>query len=304
MAEKPAPGGHKKQTSIIRRFNLALVLIYFASLGLTAPAVYFATRHQVYAQANEDLRLLVDVVQSIQGYVATDLRPHFLKQGIFYSPAISGIVATSRIAGHLQKRQPQYYVKSASDNPLNPTNGANALEASLLERFRQGLVSGEVTEEGLIQGRPYLVAAAPKMSKKGCLRCHGDPGKAPPDVTQGYGTESGYNYRLGAVVGLSVVGVPLADVNGLALERSLTVMAAVTILFALLFAIVNTMVRRLILSPLVDITKTAKAVSEGHVNRRVSTATGRRDEIADLARSFEMLRRSLVTAMKRLQQKG
>ena len=98
-------------------------------------------------------------------------------------------------------------------------------------------------------------------------------------------------------------GVPLADVNGLALERSLTVMGAVTIVFALVFGIVNRMVRRLILSPLVNITETARAVSEGHVDRRVTVSTKRRDEIADLAHSVEMLRRSLVTAMKRMQQK-
>ncbi len=304
MAENPHPGEQEKQTSLIRRFNLALVAIYFVTLGLIAPAVYYATRHQVYEQADHELRLLVDVVRSIQGYVATDLRPHFMKEGIFYSPAISGIVATARIAGQLRQRQPQYYIKTPSDNPLNPANTANALEASLLKRYRQGRVSGEVTEEGLIQGRSYLVAAAPKMSKKGCLRCHGDPAKAPADVVQGYGTKSGYDYKVGDVVGVSVVGVPLADVNGLALQRSLTVMAAVTILFALVFTIVNTMVRRLILSPLVDITETARAVSEGHVDRRVTVGTGRRDEIADLAHSFEMLRRSLVTAMKRMQRKG
>ena len=304
MTEHSPPGEHRKPTSIIRRFNLALVLIYFVSLGLIAPAVYYVTRHQVYKQADEELRLLVDVVRSIQGYVATDLRPHFLKEGIFYSPAISGIVATSRIADQLRQRQPQYYVKSSSDNPLNRANSANALETSLLERYRKGVVSGEVTEEGLIRGRPYLVAAAPKKSKKGCLRCHGDPDKAPADVIQGYGTDSGYHYKVGDVVGVSMVGVPLADVNKLALERSLTVMAAVTVLFALLFAIVNTMVRRLILSPLVEITKTAKAVSEGDVNRQVSADIRRRDEIAELAHSFEMLRRSLVTAMKRMQQKG
>ena len=303
MAEQPTSGNHETQTSLLRRFNLALVVIYFACLGLIAPAVYYATRHQVYEQADEELRLLVDVVRSIQGYVATDLRPHFMKEGIFYSPAISGIVATSRIADQLRKRQPQYYIKNPSDNPLNPANAANALEASLLKRFRQGVLSGEVTEEGMLQGRPYLVAAAPKVSKKGCLRCHGDPRKAPADVIQGYGSESGYNYKVGDVVGVSIVGVPLADVNGLALERSLTVMGAVTIVFALVFGIVNTMVRRLILSPLVDITETAKAVSEGHVDRRVTVSTKRRDEIADLAHSFEMLRRSLVTAIKRMQQK-
>ncbi len=182
MTEKPPSGGHEKRTSLIRRFNLALALIYLACVGLVAPAAYYGTRHQVYKQADEELRLLVDVVRSVQGYVATDLRPHFLKKGIFYSPAISGIVATSRVAGQLRKLQPQYYIKTPSDNPLNPANRANPLEASLLERFRQGHLSGEVTEEGLIRGRPYLVAAAPKMSKKGCLRCHGDPAKAPADV--------------------------------------------------------------------------------------------------------------------------
>ena len=40
------------------------------------------------------------------------------------------------------------------------------------------------------------------------------------------------------------------------------------------------------------------------MNRRVTADTERRDEIAELARAFEMMRRSLVTAMKRLQQKG
>ena len=40
------------------------------------------------------------------------------------------------------------------------------------------------------------------------------------------------------------------------------------------------------------------------MNRRVTANTERQDEIADLARSFEMMRRSLVTAMKRMQQKG
>lgn len=56
--------------------------------------------------------------------------------------------------------------------------------------------------------------------------------------------------------------------------------------------------------PLVDFTEAARAVSEAHVDRRVAVKTSRRDEIADLARSFEMLRRSLVTAMKRMQRKG
>jgi len=300
MADQQNSGGEGRRTSLIGRFNWALIWIYLASLLIIAPAVYYFTRHQVYTQAHEDLTLLVDVVKSIQGYVATDLRPHFMKERIYYSPAISGIVATARIAANLERLQPQYYIKNASDNPLNPRNNSNSLEAALLERFRAQPDVGQVIEEGMIKGRAYLVAAAPKMSKKGCLRCHGEPERAPNDVVNTYGTFSGYHYKVGDVVGVSVVGVPIENVNALALKRSTAVIAAVTVLFALLFVVVNLFVRRLILKPITEITETARAVSAGDVSRQVTSQ--RQDEVGDLAHSFEMMRRSLVTAMKHMRQ--
>ena len=289
--------------SLAKRFNGSLIILYLVSIAVATPSVYFFTKKQVYDRAGEDLVLLVDVVKSIQGYVANDLRPHMMKQGIFYSPAFSGIVATSRIAGHLKGMQPQYLIRNASDNPLNPENSAQGFEVELLERFRDDPDLKSLNEEGRIDGRAYLVSAAPKISnKKGCLRCHGKPEKAPDDVTATYGTGSGYGYRMGDVVGVSLVGVPLADVQALALKRSLIVIGGLTLLFALLFGVVNALVKRLIITPINDITEVAKAVSKGDINREI-TAVARNDEIGDLGHAFELMRRSLLTAMKRMRKK-
>jgi nitrogen fixation/metabolism regulation signal transduction histidine kinase len=98
---------------------------------------------------------------------------------------------------------------------------------------------------------------------------------------------------------VSLVGVPLADVENLTMQRSLFVIGAITLIFALLFVIVNLLVRRLILVPVVEITEVAKAVSKGDIHRAI-TVDKHNDEIAELTNAFELMRRSLLTAMKRM----
>ncbi len=285
--------------SLAKRFNRSLIVVYVFTILITTPIVYFVTKQQVYAQAEQDLVLLVDVVKSIQNFVAKDLRPHFMKEQIYYSPSFSGIVATARIAQHLKQKQPQYYISNVSDNPLNQNSKAQGLEQDLLDQFRRNRDKKILNTQGEINGQTYLVSSAPKVSKKGCLRCHGAPELAPEDVTATFGTKSGYGYRIGEVVGVSVVGVPLGDVQSLAIKHSLIVISGITLLFSILFIVVNLLVRRLILEPITEITTVAKAVSHGDIGRRVDVQD-RKDEIADLANAFELMRRSLVSAMKRM----
>jgi protein-histidine pros-kinase len=284
---------------IARQFNLILLALYLVSVALAAPTIYYVTRDQVYNQADTELALLVDMVRSIQGYVAKDLRPHLVANDMFYSPGFSGIVATSLIAENFKKRQPQYYIKNSSDNPLNPVNGTNRLERNLLQRYRAQPDLGNITEIGSIDGQSFLVSSAPKVSKRGCLLCHGDPDAAPDEITTRYGRGLGYNYNVGDVVGVSVVGVPLENVNAIALQRSLMVIGILTGLFALIFVSINMLVRRYLISPILQITEVAHAVRKGDSSRTIDIK--RNDEIGDLARSVELLRRSFMQAIKRLQ---
>lgn len=284
--------------SVVRRFNLALFTLYLLCVALAAPVIYLVTERQVNAQADRELKLLVDMVRSIQGYVADHVRPFLVEKGLYFSPGFSGIVATSLVADKFEALQPAYYIKNASDNPLNPANSPKPLEQALLTRFRGDRSLGELTETGLIDGRAMLVSAAPKASAKGCMLCHGDPAKAPKEIRSRYGETYGYYYREGDVVGVSLVGVPLDDVQAVALERSLMAVGFLTGLFTLIFLSINILVRRTLVAPMLQIAEAAKEISQGRMDRPVELA--RNDEVGDLAHSIELLRRSFVQAMKRL----
>jgi HAMP domain-containing protein len=276
--------------------------MYVFIILVSIPFTYILTKQQVYALAQEDLVLMVDVVKSIRNYVATDLRPHFMERKIYYSPSFSGIVATSRIAKYLKQKQPKYYISNVSDNPLNPENEAKGIEKELLNEFRSNRNIKVINTEGKVNGQSYLVSSAPMVSKAGCLRCHGEPEAAPADVKENYSSESGFGYQNEEVVGVSVVGVPLEGVQSLTIKRSFVTIGVITLFFTLLYFVLNKLVKRLVLKPVSEITTVAVAVSHGDISREV-VVKDRTDEIAKLANSFELMRRSLVAAMKRMKRK-
>lgn len=292
----------RRRGSISRRFNLSILGVYLVSMLISAPSIYFYTRYEVYEQANVQLGLLVDVVKSIKGYVSKDLRPYFLEEGLFHNAGLSGIVAVSRVAQNLKDAQQSYSIRNVSDNPLNPKNSPQALERDLLYRFRSDGELGEVRVEGVIDGQRMLVRSVPITSKQGCLRCHGAPDSVPVEVIAEYGRSSGFNYRVGDVVGLELVGVPIANIDALAMQRSLIAVGLLTLLFALVFVAINLLVKRYLISPLLQITETAQAVAKGHLDQPLTL--DRNDEIGDLARSVELLRRSFAQLMKRMRKGG
>jgi methyl-accepting chemotaxis protein len=127
--------------------------------------------------------------------------------------------------------------------------------------------------------------------------CHGDPKKAPMPVTSKYGMTSGYNYQPDSVVGTIGVGVPLADVNTLVMQRGLVVVGIITVIFSLIFIIINALVKKTILSPITSITEAAIVLSKGDLDREINIKQDG-SEIGELANSFELLRRSLKWTME------
>jgi len=290
--------GSEKRGSIVRRFHWALFILYLVAVGISAPTIYIVTSQQVHARAERELAALVDMVQSIQEYVAQDLRPFFLEHGLFYSPGFSGIVATSRIAGNFKKLQPAYYIKNASDNPLNPANTPEPVEMELLNRFRLDRELDHWTQVGIVGENRLLISASPKVSKKGCLQCHGARENVPKEISDQFPGFLGYNYKPDAVVGVSVVGVPIEDVKEIALQRTGVVLGLLTVLFAIAFFAINMIVKRSVLNPIIQITEVAHAISRGKLETPIEMA--RNDEIGDLGRSVELVRRSFDKVMQRM----
>jgi HAMP domain-containing protein len=288
----------EKQKSIRRQFNIVLISLYLLSLLIALPLIYYTTSQEVYNNANKELTLLVDMVQSMRTYIRKDVRPELLKQKVLHAPAISSTVATRYVSGHFRKLQPKYYIKTASDNPLNLDNRPLPLEQEILEYFRKNRDQKVLTREGKIQGQRYLVSSRPSVSRPKCNLCHATPEKTPKEIVKVYGKDSGYGYKIGEVVGVSVVGVPLSDITVVAVKRGLMLVGLLTFLFTLVVVVINLLVKNKILNPLEELSSASQAISRGALDRSVKEYNN--DEIGTLAHSIELMRRSLKEVMDRL----
>ncbi|MEE9446655.1 MAG: HAMP domain-containing protein, partial [Arenicellales bacterium] len=138
---------------------------------------------------------------------------------------------------------------------------------------------------------------APSTVKKGCLFCHGKAEEAPFAIRNKYGVNSGYNWKIGTVIGGSAVGVPLANIYDVAFKRTLYALLALATIFGLIFLIINRMVSKNIIKPLLTISKQAQKISKGDMSKPILIESN--DEIGDLGKSFELMRRSYISIIKR-----
>ena len=280
--------------SVSSAFHRALFLIYLASAVAVVPVIYFFTKSELFAQANKELKLLVDVVSSARAIVKDKTRPYFLAKGEFFSPVVSSTVMAKELATQFNKLQPTYMVRMVSDNPLNAENLPEGMEKDVLNALRQGGNEKGVIQTGTIRGKTYLISAVPTKVHDDCLMCHGDPAAAPADITTKYGTTSGFGWQSGTIIGATLVGVPIADLNTAVLVRSGIVIGVITILFAGVLIVLNRVVQGNIIQPILSITEAAQAVSLGRSNAPL--VSDREDEIGALTRAFELMRRSITIA--------
>jgi HAMP domain-containing protein len=292
----------RKRSRITRKFNWLLFTLYIIIIGVSVPATYFVTKQQIFDQANRELALLVDMVRSVRNVVREDTRPYFLPRGEFFAPVVSSTVMAKTVASKFAKLRPEYYIRIVSDNPLNRDNLPTPAELAILKRFRQANAPDSIVETGILRKENYLISAAPAKARAGCLTCHGSIDDAPNQITDQYGTISGYDYREGTVVGASVVGVPMADLLDVVLVRSLAILAVTTLVFSLIFLFINGLIKRSIIRPILQISESAKSVSRGNIGEEISM--DRNDEIGDLAHSIELMRRSLVLMVRKVSGKG
>jgi HAMP domain-containing protein len=280
--------------SLSRTFNRALIVVYVVSILISLPITYLLTKREVYHAADLDLKLLVDMVGSVRGVVKEETRPYFLPKGEFLPVVVSSTVMAKSVAARFKKAQPDYLIRMVSDNPLNPEDRPEGLEAEVLDSMRAQQQAASFIRTGNIRGQDYLISASPTKAEADCMLCHGDPAKAPEAITAKYGKTSGFGWKDGSIVGASLVGVPLANTNSIVLMRSAVIVGIITVLFAIILLLLNVSVRHNIINPIIEITGTAKAMSLGKHKDPLRTA--RRDEIGALVHALELLRRSLAVA--------
>lgn len=299
MEEREGQSG--RSDSVIKVFRRTMWLIYLGSILLVIPVVYFLTKAEIHAQAQRELKLLVDTQHAIRAFVTEKTSPYFLPKGETFAPVMVAAVMNKELAGYFRPLQPNYLIRVISDNPLNAENKPEGYEATILQTLRttnvdekQGLV-----EIGTLRNSQFLISAVPTKVNADCLRCHGSPDTAPADQIAQYGRSSGYGWKPGEIAGARLVGVPIADVNSAVLRNSGIAIGLITLLFAGALLVLDRVVKRNIIDPIQEITAAAEAISLGRSNQ--SLTSQRTDEIGALTRAFELMRRSIAIATDQLQ---
>jgi len=194
--------------------TLMLLIIYFKSMTNKATIDSAMEKTQMMLMTN---RAITEFVTNEQKTAIAHLKDIGEIENDYFNPQLqSGSYITKRIHYYYNLEQKRlgkhtHKFKFSSTNPLNPENLANGFEKNILEKMNKGEIKEykKLIKKG---GKTYLYyALALKPNTPSCMKCHSTPEKAPASLVSQYGTSSGFNYKLGEIVGMNSVYTPVED---------------------------------------------------------------------------------------------
>jgi protein-histidine pros-kinase len=225
----------------------------------------------------------------------TQLKYTFLPQSI---PAYSA----AEVLTDLRKKFSDYAYKEAALNPTNPRNRAVDWETDIVSKFRGGGDQTEIIgERETPTGRSLYIARPIQIKDPGCLACHSTVEAAPKTMVDRYGPANGFGWQLNEIIGAQVVSVPTDVPTQRATAAYRTFMLSLAGVFLFIGIALNLMLFAMVIRPVTKLSKLADDVSLGNMDVPDFHVRAR-DEIGTLADSFNRMKKSLVQAMKMLEE--
>jgi protein-histidine pros-kinase len=285
------------------KFNLILILVF--SLGIAG--AYYAGHKILYENAREEViqsaALMLDMAAAVRDYTVSQVTPHLelqLKRN-FLPQSVPAYAAMETFKG-LGEKHSEFSYKEATLNPTNPRDRAVDWETDLINEFVKNAELKEITGlRDTPKGQSLYIAHPIRITDPACLECHSIPSAAPRSMIARYGEANGFGWQLNDVIGMQIVSVPTSVPLKNAEAALRTFMISFAALFIVVFLILNLLLRFLIVRPIIKLSQMADAVSLGDFSEPELPEKGR-DQIAQLSRSFNRMRRSLVKAMQLLEE--
>jgi HAMP domain-containing protein len=286
------------------KFNLILLAVFvlgFAATGYTAHRFLWSNaRDEVVRQA----RLMMDTSTSSRTYTTEHIQPLVAEthgsQDVFYAESVPAFAALS-VFTNLRKTYPDYSYREATLNPTNPSDRAADWEADVINLFRNDPSKSEFIGERDTPSGRALYLAKPLPSRQQCMPCHGSPEAAPAAMLRKYGSNNGFGWKTGEIIGAQIVSVPMTIPQAIASSAFSILMlwlGSVSVISLLLFNVVLDMA---VILPVKRLSATADAISKGNLDVPELPVKGN-DEVSALADSFNRMYRSLVKAIKMIEE--
>ena len=282
------------------RLKFNLVLIITLSLGLLFSGLmsYEILQKNAENEAIHNAEIMMQAAQSIRTYTVSQIKPLLALQNKrqFIPQTVPAYAATQNFHD-LQKYYPEYTYKEAVLNPTNPIHRATDWEADIVEAYRND--DSKKSLQGIrnsITGKQLFISQPIKIKDEGCLSCHSVPSAAPETMLALYGSANGFGWKMNEVIGAQIVSVPLEIPLKRARQVFYTFMSSLLGIFVFILFILNLMLHFIIIKPIVNMSHHAHDISMGKLDVPEFEIKGK-DEINDLAGSFNRMRRSLDNAM-------
>ncbi|MCI5221123.1 MAG: DUF3365 domain-containing protein [Candidatus Electrothrix sp. AR4] len=285
-------------------------IVFLVTIGMVAIALLSGMYTLKLRQLRNEAMSVADQVVSFRSWVGgtggvwvnhlTDNFPDFLGErtteaGTFYSknPAL----ATRELSDIVSKSSSRASFRVTSANYRNPKNAPDIFETKAIQSFEKG--KEKVYVEAL-QESVYRYAQ-PIYIKKPCLKCHGDPKKAPQNVIDQYGSKLGFGYKVGEIRG--IISVELPNVTLFEIIRTLINPYSVGLLLGA-FLINFIFTQRVLIHRLEILSKVTTDISKGTLDLALPENKKFRDEVDQVSHAIDLLRTSLVVAMEHLRKKN
>ncbi|BCN94269.1 hypothetical protein THMIRHAM_20540 [Thiomicrorhabdus immobilis] len=190
---------------------LATALL-FSYLIITA-SIYQQVKNTIIENKLNELNQHILYQTSLRQYINSQLKPiiynlqkeHILSYDFFDPHLLSSTFISRKVYQIFDKKLDAKDLNSwkyrlAAKNPRNPVNQATPEEIELLEKFNSDRNLKQIHRVEMINSQETLYYAAPfNANEANCLMCHGDPKTAPKGLIEKYGSEHGFNEKLGDI---------------------------------------------------------------------------------------------------------
>ncbi len=281
------------------KFNLAFLVAFAVGLTAIGMVSYEVLQRNAREEVLHTAGIIMQGAMSIRSYTIDEIRPLLsvqLKRN-FLPQTVPAYAATNNIA-RLRKMYPDYSYKEATLNPTNPASRATEWETGIVEHFRNNGQQLElVGERDSPTGKSLYIARPIRIKKESCLTCHGKISDAPESMLARYGESNGFGWSMNEVVGSQIVSVPMEVALTRAKKTLTTFLIATGSVLLAMIILLNILLYRIVVRPVKKMSSIAHDVSMGKMDIPEYELQGK-DEVASLSRSFNRMRRSLVNAMK------
>ena len=295
-----------KNINIKYKITLSGILALIISTLLLMTVVLYSFNNYAISENVDKARKTAKQLLAMRGYMAT-IAPYvsFSDENINQwaaTPAYSGAQVAKKITN-----DEQFYIKQTSTKYRNPLNQPNENELRMIKEIEDQDLP-EFWEIGTHENVKSILYSLRLKVAKGCLKCHGEPGKDVPDalynrLVNDYGDKA-FNFKEGDLRGIISVAIPLE----LATKSSNAIVfkiVGISIIIIILVTILFFIISNYITKPIVSVSKQLNIFAKGEGDLTVQMKVNSNDEIGQLSKSFNLFiekQRNNITNIKQISQ--